>query len=358
LPEVRPAKNGEIEPPEVAEYRRDLELYRRSTELKPILSKIHDISQGRSDKAVTCGIGIIRKKLKDGTVINSPLLEIDLSLRPDRNDCYEFSPESTLLPGSDSGLNQKIRLCTTLSKLEASPDPQQHTLQKTAQKILEHFIRCPKRQDRDQINPFDSTTYQSLLKRIGRALDPCFSKTTKWNQLSSQARDVLKVDQAAGTELEIVDTWVVFHRPKAQASRVVSQDAQKFIEELLRDQPDAPAVPPLWEKVATNTPVVDVPPSLLDDSDFLLPLQQNEAQLDILKKIESNDCVVVQGPPGTGKSHTIGEVARRARLLLQLHYHRHGVDASAAEDTLLHMLNTAAAAADARASCLYCKLCV
>ena len=48
-----------------------------------------------------------------------------------------------------------------------------------------------------------------------------------------------------------------------------------------------------------------------------LPLLQNDAQLDILKKIESNDCVVVQGPPGTGKSHTIGEAAQS------------GVDASA-----------------------------
>ena len=302
LPDVRPARLGEAEDQMVKAYRNNLTLYRRSLELKPILTAIHDISQGKSDKALTCGIGIIRRKMENGTILNSPLLEIDLALR-DRNNRYEFSPDS-LFAGDDPKLNQKIRLCATLSKLESSLDPQDHTLQKNAQKILEHFIQCPKRKEKAPINPFDSSTYKSLLKKIGEALDACFSKCTKWSDLTLDERANLKIDQNVGSDLQIIDTWVVFHRPKAQASRIVSQDAQKFIEQL-RTSSHEP-IPRLWEAVVSDKATVDAAPCQVQDSEFLLALKQNEAQIEILKKLESNDCVVVQGPPGTGKSHTIG----------------------------------------------------
>lgn len=42
--------------------------------------------------------------------------------------------------------------------------------------------------------------------------------------------------------------------------------------------------------------------------ELYFPLPYNEEQVSIIRKLESNDGVVVQGPPGTGKTHTIANV--------------------------------------------------
>lgn len=46
--------------------------------------------------------------------------------------------------------------------------------------------------------------------------------------------------------------------------------------------------------------------SELDEIYF--PLLANSEQLEIVRKIEKNDGVLVQGPPGTGKSHTLLQI--------------------------------------------------
>ena len=48
-----------------------------------------------------------------------------------------------------------------------------------------------------------------------------------------------------------------------------------------------------------------------DDADgVLFPLPYNDAQVEIIRRLERDDChgMVVQGPPGTGKSHTIANI--------------------------------------------------
>ncbi len=42
--------------------------------------------------------------------------------------------------------------------------------------------------------------------------------------------------------------------------------------------------------------------------DILFPLDANEEQISIVKKICENEAILVQGPPGTGKSHTIANL--------------------------------------------------
>ncbi|MCW7997033.1 DNA helicase, partial [Clostridium sp. cpc1] len=42
--------------------------------------------------------------------------------------------------------------------------------------------------------------------------------------------------------------------------------------------------------------------------DILFPLEANEEQISIAKKICENEAILVQGPPGTGKSHTIANL--------------------------------------------------
>ena len=121
------------EPEKVKQYRINLAKYRRSMTLKPIFQTMHDILQGKSEMVLTCGIGVIRKKLenKDRGNMNCPLLEIDLCCRRDR---YEFSPPDLALVD----YNTKIRLCPSLFTLETSlHQADRDALQAKAQRKLD-----------------------------------------------------------------------------------------------------------------------------------------------------------------------------------------------------------------------------
>ena len=51
-----------------------------------------------------------------------------------------------------------------------------------------------------------------------------------------------------------------------------------------------------------NTPVA------FSDDDILLAKEANDAQLQIIRRLNHSGSVIVQGPPGTGKTHTIGNL--------------------------------------------------
>ena len=297
---VKETNQGEMPAP-VKKYKDLLTEYKRQKDLKSMLKKMDDISTGKSDMVLACGIGVIRKRIDDETIINCPLLEVDLSFNI-RKDDFELRPECQCLSGD---FNSKIRLCPSLSVLEESDDLEKHTLQKLAQKKLDQFIES---KNKGVINPFDPTTYKSLLTQIGRVLDKkCTTLSAKTpNPVRFLLSDPKRND--GKEDLQIFDTWIIFQRQKPDASKIISKDAQRFLDKLL-DPNQTVEIPPLWTHICTDA--VGTPSSKSTDfqsepDDFLLPMKQNKDQLDILKRLESNDCIVVQGPPGTGKSHTIG----------------------------------------------------
>jgi hypothetical protein len=107
----RPANQDEPEPDRVKEYRKELLRHRRNMRLKLILNKMHDISQGKSGMVLTCGIGVIRKRLDKGKYMNCALLEIDLCCSTDKQP-FEFSPGYDSDCHDDVTCNTKIRLCS------------------------------------------------------------------------------------------------------------------------------------------------------------------------------------------------------------------------------------------------------
>ena len=283
-------------------------------ELKPMLKKMHDISKGGSDLVVTCGIGVIRKRIDEDNIINCPLLEVDLSFSNSKEHDFNLSPDASDAIGLVVDINTKIRLCQSLSRFEASSDPKDHTLQVKAQKKLDQFVK----RNKGPINPFDRKTYKSLLNKIGRVLDNDFKKSlTTSNPV--HVKDFLSDPkrQDITEELKIYDTWIVFQRQKPNSSKSVSQDAQRFLK-IVSDPDTEKEIPLLWKSICTKTASASDTTQTAGASDshgsssmamkdFLLPLKQNSDQIAILKTLESNDCVVVKGPPGTGKTHTIGE---------------------------------------------------
>lgn len=51
-----------------------------------------------------------------------------------------------------------------------------------------------------------------------------------------------------------------------------------------------------------------VTPAVFSDDDILLAKEANDAQLQIIRRLNHSGSVIVQGPPGTGKTHTIGNL--------------------------------------------------
>ncbi|CAG9931402.1 AAA domain-containing protein [Candidatus Nitrotoga arctica] len=51
-----------------------------------------------------------------------------------------------------------------------------------------------------------------------------------------------------------------------------------------------------------------IPPVVFNDDDILLAKEANDAQLQIIRRLNHSGSVLVQGPPGTGKTHTIGNL--------------------------------------------------
>jgi hypothetical protein len=300
------------EPEPVKDHRTRLENYRRRRRLEPILKCLHQISQGKSEVALTCGIGILRKEVKDDgrqkqKQINCPILEIDLTCCRNRLN-YELSPDAL-------DYASKIRLCPSLSRLEESRlREDREALEDKISKRFDQWMRRNRKKKKVQINPFDPSTYRSLLNRIGRDLDSNFTEVKTRDAYDKDDkgrwvdfRQFLLSDNSITKNLEIYDTWIIFQRKKQDASKIVSQDAQRFLK-LLRDPRADQDIPKFWTRICTEDDLSSAPAaSSRDLTDFLLPLKQNMGQLEILEKLESNDCVVVQGPPGTGKSHTIGK---------------------------------------------------
>jgi len=307
---MKPHSQYIVEPEAVKEHRKKLEQYRRKRRLEPILKVLHQISQGKSETVLTCGIGIIRKDMEGrGRNLNCPVLEVDLLCHRDRLD-YEFQPDSL-------DFASKIRLCPSLGRLEESPHQEdQEALEKKVSDEFDKWTRRMRKQNKGPINPFDSSTYKSFLNKIGRILHSTFRKVTARDAYENDPRngerwddfkEFLLHDESATKNLEIYDTWIIFQREKQDASKIVSQDVQRFLR-TLRDLPGEQDTPKFWTRICTEDGDSSMPGgSSQDVADFLLPLKQNKSQLEILRSLEHHDCVVVQGPPGTGKSHTIGE---------------------------------------------------
>jgi AAA domain len=157
----------------------------------------------------------------------------------------------------------------------------------------------------DRVNPFESSTYEGILKAAVGHLDP------QGRYLTDQLEPILP---APNENLCITDTWVVFARKRSE--HIFVQDIQELKKKLAAID-SIPAVIADFVKSGATTIEVHEPVHFrgLSSSssgagirDLFFPLPYNEEQISIIEKLETNDGVVVQGPPGTGKTHTIANV--------------------------------------------------
>lgn len=119
--------------------------------------------------------------------------------------------------------------------------------------------------------------------------------------------------------LEITDSWVIFARPRSATGFV--QDIERFQIKLKESVANLPyptkrLVTELSDKkpLFTGSGIFSGGESSLspipkkEKSELFFPKAFNDAQVQIIDRLEENDGVVVQGPPGTGKTHTIANI--------------------------------------------------
>jgi very-short-patch-repair endonuclease len=129
---------------------------------------------------------------------------------------------------------------------------------------------------------------------------------------------------------DIIDSYpIIFNAPmifvRERTRRFWVDDAEKVAKSIESGM----GIPPFIQSLVANPNNQDLPNQEEcyevepeeDEGEYLLPLEYNDQQEEIVKKLKNHFGILVQGPPGTGKSHTIANIissllARGKRVLV------------------------------------------
>ena len=123
--------------------------------------------------------------------------------------------------------------------------------------------------------------------------------------------------------LQVSDSWAIYARPRSVAS--FAQDIERFQTKLANSEVleiNTPAIRLVSELSETNVLTRGTggsgsfsegsssasSNSEKKNTELYFPKEFNDAQVQIIDRLEQSDGVVVQGPPGTGKTHTIANI--------------------------------------------------
>ena len=154
-------------------------------------------------------------------------------------------------------------------------------------------------------NPFETSTYEGVLKAAVGHLDP------------TGAYVVLTDDPtppAPGDTLKITNSWVVFARRRS--SGIFLEDVAR-LKKSVETANVLPAVVRDFVERGLNEitePILQTYRGLSSSegysaaSELYFPMAYNDEQVSIVQKLQFGNGVAVQGPPGTGKTHTIANI--------------------------------------------------
>lgn len=166
----------------------------------------------------------------------------------------------------------------------------------------------------ESFSPFDSTTFEPLLRYAAANLDangvylPDIDKSA--NRTTSRMEE----------RLQVTDTWVLFARPRTNS--IFLQDLDQLKKQVEATSVLSPAVSAVVTDPEHTNQVVELPvfrgvttanhteaeDTVSKARDLFFPKPFNDEQVRIIQLLQVSDGVVVQGPPGTGKTHTIANV--------------------------------------------------
>lgn len=217
-----------------------------------------------------------------------------------------------------------IRINNTNGSIEITPRVIEHTIQlnpflqlenKGVEKVVQ-FAKDFYSPTKDiTFSPYESETFEEVLRQSVTHLDSNGSYYPDINN-NIDNRNVPKVTK----ELVITDTWVIYLRPRETTKLI--QDIKNFQDKLL-DIEDVNIInSPILKIVKEPSNTIKKLSSIIKDDasvinsniqhndtkELFFPKPYNDAQEQIIHKLDNNNGVIVQGPPGTGKTHTIANI--------------------------------------------------
>ena len=178
--------------------------------------------------------------------------------------------------------------------------------------------------DSEGVSPFRQETFEPILKICGSQLDPGRSLFARSCAFAGNGT----VPPAESDVLTVTDRYVLFARRRSANS--VLRDIERFKAVLAPSEGDAAVVlrarrgPSSWGRPTALAMSIslsatrsghsirpersEVEPIDPDHGDLFFPKPFNDDQVQIIRRLEKSDGLVVQGPPGTGKTHTIANI--------------------------------------------------
>ena len=184
-------------------------------------------------------------------------------------------------------------------------------------------LRAIEGPDSEGISPFRQETYEPILKICGGQLDPEGRYLPDHRSLPASE----PVPEAEGEFLTVSDRYVVYARRRSSNS--VLRDIERLKNAVSsEDHPPAKiegstrtlvlgptdgideSFKPLGDRLGSidTSGFKDDAPVDHDHGDLFFPKPFNDEQVEIIRRLEKSDGLVVQGPPGTGKTHTIANI--------------------------------------------------
>lgn len=166
-----------------------------------------------------------------------------------------------------------------------------------------------------EFSPYIGESFEPILRQAATQLS---QSGVYWPDVS---KDIEKrKPPIVGKELQVSDCWILYARPRSVTSFV--QDIERFQKKLdgideahlnlpairvVSDLPDKKPVIKTGRGLGGSGDGEGVAPSN-QKGELYFPKEFNDAQVQIIDRLEQNNGVVVQGPPGTGKTHTIANI--------------------------------------------------
>jgi very-short-patch-repair endonuclease/transcription elongation GreA/GreB family factor len=291
--------------------RRAIALYQKLFEVVQLLEL------GGTEQAIELvwGIGLSRW-IKDGAIIDLPLIERLVEIEID-----ERAAGTIRIRPRQASATVNLRPYDEL-KIEGVP---------IAQDAARRAIAAA--DDDIGVGPFQRETFEPVLRSCQNRLDPEGTYMPDSQHIEPDA-----APPPPSNNLVVSDRWVFFARKRSD--NFLLQDLANLKASIERSPEDLPGPsrtlvmgpartgPARWKPLpdsmgtAAGSAAPDIDTTPLGELFFPKPF--NEEQVEIVRRLEVNDGVVVQGPPGTGKTHTISNIichylAQGRRVLVVSH---------------------------------------
>lgn len=278
--------------------RRTLRLYQRLFEV----AQLSELAGGGQAFELVWGIGVSRC-LKDDHAVDLPLLERLVEIEIDDAAGAEIRVRPRAAPAA-----------INLSPYEALAVEGWSLAQDAASRAI--AVVDPE----EGLSPFRPETFEPALRACQARLDP--EGVYLPDRLSLSASDPLPPGDA---RLSVSDRWVLYGRRRSESFILADLENLKrsVAEAAAEDRLPGPAktlvlgpergIPddawkPLSARIEAELPGEPAAEGGLPEQDLFFPKPFNDDQIEIVRRLERADGVVVQGPPGTGKTHTISNI--------------------------------------------------